>query len=147
MSLLLVDSFESVESLDSIRSVKSVKAVTRFTISTHLSQILSNANVIERGKVELTNIELHLYLVSFIDFTDAWQDRCQKLIHLTNQCCTLLGLSSMHHRSTIYFSSFFTLIKRLHCGMNENERKDGDENGTMYKPMGFSFPKDEFFLY
>ena len=91
--------------------------LSKFTISPCLSYILKDANMIERDTIKLTNLELHLYLVNFLDKLDAWKDRCQKLIRLTHHLCIILGLPYFYHRSTIFFSSFFTLIKRLHCSI------------------------------
>ena len=62
---------------------------------------------------KISKIQLYAFLIRYIDHIDGWLDKREMIIDVPEYLCVFLGLVPVTHRTTIRFSSFVALIRRV----------------------------------
>lgn len=96
-------------------------SLTKFHLSPQfiyvLSSVLSVDDDIGSNLIikMISNLELHLLLVEYIDKSDAWLDKRKTILKLSEQMCRLFGFAIVPHLATIKFSGLFNLVRKKYC--------------------------------
>ncbi len=96
-------------------------SLTKFHLSPQFIYVLSSVLFVDDdigsnliGKM-ISNLELHLLLVKYIDKSDAWLEKRKTILKLSEEMCRLLGLAIVPHLATIKFSGLFNLVRKKYC--------------------------------